>query len=74
MVSVRDEGIGIPDRDKERIFEKFSMLPKPGWTKKGTGLGLFITKGIVEAHGGRIWVDSELGSGSRFNFTLSVAR
>ena len=74
VVSVADEGIGIPDRDKERIFEKFSMLPKPGWTKKGTGLGLFITKGIIEAHGGRLWVESELGSGSRFNFTLAIAR
>ncbi len=74
IVSVADQGIGIPQRDLERIFEKFSMLPKPGWTKKGTGLGLFITKAIVEAHGGRIWVDSDLGSGSRFNFTLPIAR
>lgn len=74
LVTVSDQGIGIPPRDQERIFEKFSMLPKPGWTKKGTGLGLFITKGIVEAHGGRIWVDSDIGSGSRFNFTLRVAR
>lgn len=72
-VSVTDEGIGIPDRDRDRIFEKFAMLPKPGWVKKGTGLGLFITKGIVDAHGGRLWVDSELGHGSTFNFTLPVA-
>lgn len=74
VVTVADEGIGIPPRDQERIFEKFSMLPKPGWTKKGTGLGLFITKGIVEAHGGRLWIESELGSGSRFNFSLPIAR
>jgi len=74
VVTVADQGIGVPARDQERIFEKFSMLPKPGWTKKGTGLGLFITKAIVEAHGGRIWVDSELGAGSRFNFTLPIAR
>ena len=73
LVTVADEGIGIPAQDSERIFEKFSMLPKPGWTKKGTGLGLFITKGIVEAHGGRLWVESELGTGSRFNFTLPQA-
>lgn len=72
-VSVTDEGIGIPDRDRDRIFEKFAMLPKPGWVKKGTGLGLFITKGIVDGHGGRLWVDSELGQGSTFNFTLPVA-
>jgi signal transduction histidine kinase len=74
LVTVADEGIGIPPRDKDRIFEKFSMLPKPGWVKKGTGLGLFITKGIIDAHGGRIWVESELGSGSQFHFTLPVAR
>jgi signal transduction histidine kinase len=74
LVTVEDEGIGISEKDKDRIFEKFSMLPKPGWIKKGTGLGLFITKGIVDAHGGRIWVDSDLGTGSRFNFTLPIAR
>ncbi|MFN2588836.1 MAG: GAF domain-containing protein [Actinomycetota bacterium] len=72
-VSVTDEGIGISEQDRDRIFSKFSMLPKPGWVKKGTGLGLFITKGIVEAHGGRIWVESEPGKGSKFSFTLQVA-
>ena len=72
-VSVTDEGIGISDQDQERIFSKFSMLPKPGWVKKGTGLGLFITKGIVEAHGGRIWVESDPGKGSTFAFTLRAA-
>jgi signal transduction histidine kinase len=72
-VSVSDEGIGISDQDRDRIFSKFSMLPKPGWVKKGTGLGLFITKGIVEAHGGRIWVESEPGKGSTFAFTLRAA-
>ena len=72
-VTVSDEGIGISDQDQDRIFSKFSMLPKPGWVKKGTGLGLFITKGIVEAHGGRIWVDSEPGKGSTFAFTLRAS-
>ncbi|MDQ3981664.1 MAG: ATP-binding protein, partial [Actinomycetota bacterium] len=72
-VSVVDEGIGISEQDRDRIFSKFSMLPKPGWVKKGTGLGLFITKGIVEAHGGRIWVESEPGKGSTFAFTLRAA-
>ena len=70
---VRDEGIGIPEEDRARVFSKFSMLPKPGWVKKGTGLGLFITRGIVEAHGGRIWIDSEVGKGSTFSFTLRRA-
>ncbi|HVM34529.1 MAG TPA: ATP-binding protein [Actinomycetota bacterium] len=73
-VSVADEGIGIPPADRERVFSKFVMLPKPPWAKRGTGLGLFITKGIVEAHGGRIWVESEPGNGSIFHFTLNVDR
>ncbi len=72
-ISVTDEGIGIAPEDTDRIFAKFAMLPKPAWTKKGTGLGLFITKGIVEAHGGRLWVESKVGEGSTFNFTLEVA-
>ncbi|MFP5351588.1 MAG: GAF domain-containing protein [Actinomycetota bacterium] len=70
---VKDEGIGIAPHDSERIWNKFAMLPKPGWTKKGTGLGLYITKGIVEAGGGRIWVDSEIGRGSTFNLTMRIA-
>ena len=70
---VGDAGIGIAPQDIDRIWTKFAMLPKPGWTKKGTGLGLYITKGIVEAGGGRIWVDSELGRGSTFSVTMRVA-
>lgn len=73
LVSVIDEGIGIAPEDSDRIFSKFAMLPKPAWTKKGTGLGLFITKGIIDAHGGRLWVDSEAGAGATFNFTLPQA-
>jgi signal transduction histidine kinase len=72
-VSVRDEGIGIGPGDADRIFSKFAMLAKPAWTKKGTGLGLFITKAIVDAHKGRIWVESNLGEGSTFFFTVPVA-
>lgn len=72
-VSVQDEGIGIDAADQERVFGKFVMLDKPGWVKKGTGLGLFITKGIVEAHGGEMWVESERGKGSKFVFTLQIA-
>lgn len=72
-VGVKDEGIGISPDDRDRIFTKFAMLPKPAWVKKGTGLGLFITQGIVEAHGGRIWLESELGKGTTFFFTLPIA-
>ena len=69
-LSVKDEGIGISDEDKIKVFSKFVMLEKPNWITKGTGLGLYITKGIVESHGGRIWVESEPGAGSTFRMTL----
>ncbi|MFN2389655.1 MAG: ATP-binding protein [Actinomycetota bacterium] len=72
-VSVEDEGIGVPPEHCERVFSKFAMLPRPEGVEKGTGLGLFITKGIVEAHGGRIWCESKAGSGATFHFTLPVA-
>ncbi|HYI45595.1 MAG TPA: GAF domain-containing protein [Actinomycetota bacterium] len=72
-VSVTDQGIGISGEDVDRIFEKFAMLPKPAWVKKGTGLGLFITRGIVEAMGGRVWVESEQGKGTTMGFTIPRA-
>ena len=59
MVAVRDEGIGIPQHEEHRIFEKFSRLDNALSRKtEGTGLGLFLTKAIVETHGGRIWFNS----------------
>jgi K+-sensing histidine kinase KdpD len=72
-IKVSDEGIGIPEADRKRVFSKFAMLPKPGWVKKGTGLGLFITQGIIEAHGGEIWVEDADPKGTVFAFTLPVA-
>jgi signal transduction histidine kinase len=72
-VAVSDQGIGIAQSDRERVFSKSVMLPKPAWVEKGHGLGLFITKGMVEAQGGRIWVESEPGRGSTFYFTMPVA-
>ncbi len=72
-VTVVDEGIGIALRDQERIFDRFyrveDSLARP---IQGTGLGLYICKTLVEAHGGRIWVKSELGKGSRFTFSLPI--
>jgi signal transduction histidine kinase len=72
-IAVRDEGIGISRDDRKRLFSKFVDVAKPKWVKKGTGLGLYITKGIVEAHGGEITVESEENRGSTFAFTLPRA-
>jgi PAS domain S-box-containing protein len=74
-ISVQDQGRGIPKSEQERIFEKFARV-QVGATgnTKGLGLGLAYCKLAVEGHGGKIWVESELGKGSRFIFTLPVAR
>lgn len=73
VVSVSDTGIGIPKEYLGQIFERFKQVPgtreKIGGPK-GTGLGLAIAKGIVEAHGGKIWAESDPGKGSTFKFTL----
>jgi len=68
--SVADTGPGIPSDHVESIFERFWQVNKD---RRGLGLGLFISKCIVEAQGGRIWVDSEFGKGSTFSFTLPGA-
>jgi len=73
-VSVIDNGIGIDEKDMERIFEPFCQLENSLAGKKpGAGLGLTVVKEIIEKHGGRIRVESELGKGSRFTFTLPLA-
>lgn len=73
QVSVQDSGIGVPEEAKEAIFERFRQVKSnkdTGTGQKGTGLGLAIAKGNVEAHGGRIWVESEVGKGTTIHFTL----
>lgn len=72
VLQVADTGAGIPPDVQKRLFEKFFQVPgRPGG---GAGLGLAIAKEIVRAHGGHIWVDSQVGQGSRFQFTLPIAR
>jgi len=69
VISVKDTGTGIPAEDIPNLFNRFSQ----GTSKKrsvGTGLGLYLARQIVEAHNGKIWLESELGKGSRFNFSI----
>jgi len=73
-VYVSDEGIGIPKEEQERIFERFyraesALTPRT----RGAGLGLYLCKAVVEAHGGKIWVESEPGKGAKFIFKLPRA-
>jgi PAS domain S-box-containing protein len=71
-VSVADTGPGIASKDHERIFEEFRQTEAGVEQREGTGLGLALSKRLVELHGGRIWVDSQPGKGSTFVFTLPV--
>jgi signal transduction histidine kinase len=66
---VRDEGPGIEPDVLPHVFDRYWQAPASG-RRRGSGLGLYIAKGIVEAHGGRIWVESSLGAGSTFLFTV----
>ena len=69
-LSVTDTGIGIKIEDLDRVFEPFAAIEKPT-NIKGTGLGLGVAKALVEAHGGRIWVESS-GVGKGTSFTLTI--
>lgn len=71
--SVRDTGIGIKPEDRKRIFQEFQQVEMSAARHyEGTGLGLTLAKKFVELHGGRIWVESEVGKGSTFTFTVSL--
>jgi signal transduction histidine kinase len=70
-VSITDTGPGIPPEEAGKIFDEFYQMSQPGLEKsKGVGLGLAISKKLVEMHGGKIQVNSIFGSGSRFSFTV----
>ncbi|MBZ4419342.1 HAMP domain-containing sensor histidine kinase [Myxococcus sp. RHSTA-1-4] len=70
-VAVRDTGPGIPEDELPRLFQRHWQ--SRGTAHRGSGLGLYIAKGLVEAHGGRLWVESTVGTGSTFHFTLPLA-
>ncbi len=67
IVSITDTGVGLPAEGTERIFDAFHTT-KP----QGTGMGLAITRSIIEAHGGRVWATRNLGSGATFHFSLPI--
>ena len=71
QVSIVDTGPGIPSEETKKIFDEFYQVTRPGKEKsRGVGLGLAISKKVVETHGGKIWVESEMGKGTSFHFTL----
>lgn len=73
VATVVDHGVGIPRAEQARIFERFYKVDRARGKGGGTGLGLSIARHVVEAHGGRIWVESEEGEGSTFSFALPAA-
>jgi signal transduction histidine kinase/DNA-binding response OmpR family regulator len=74
VVSVRDTGVGIPDEERDRIFEAFQRGGRGARTgTEGTGLGLTLSRRIVDLHGGRLWMESRVGEGSTFSFSVPRA-
>ncbi|MFZ4515338.1 MAG: ATP-binding protein [Acidimicrobiia bacterium] len=72
VVSVRDEGVGIAPDELEKVFERFYQSERTNMSRKGTGIGLAIVRRFIEQQGGRIWVESTVGEGSTFRFTLAL--
>jgi signal transduction histidine kinase len=72
QVIIRDTGCGISAADLDSIFNKFKRIERRGTAPRGSGLGLSIAQHIIVAHGGRIWAESEIGTGSTFYFSLPI--
>jgi signal transduction histidine kinase len=72
-VSVTDTGIGIAPGDQQAVFEEFRQVGASSRKVEGTGLGLAISRKLIELHGGKLWVESVVGEGSTFTFTLPVS-
>ncbi len=72
VISVIDQGIGIPATQQTRLFQPFERLESAARSVGGLGLGLLVCKRLVEAHGGKIWVESKPGKGSTFLFTIPL--
>lgn len=73
VVQIRDWGIGIPEYDRDRLFTRFFRVRGLASTFSGSGIGLYISSEIIKRHGGRIWVESEIGKGSTFYFSIPSA-
>jgi signal transduction histidine kinase len=73
-ISIRDEGIGMSEQNMRRVFEKFFRAEETARSYSGLGMGLYIASRIINGHGGRIWIDSELNVGSTFHFTIPYLR
>jgi signal transduction histidine kinase len=71
QISVQDSGIGIRPEDQSKVFDEFQQVGKRSdLSREGTGLGLTLAKRFIELHGGRIWIESELGRGTTFTFAI----
>ena len=73
-VSASDTGVGIAPEDQEAVFEEFRQVGTAAKKVEGTGLGLALSRKFIELHGGSIWVQSQVGIGSTFTFTIPVLR
>ena len=73
-ISVADTGVGIAPEDQDAVFEEFRQVGTADKKVEGTGLGLALSRKFIELHGGRIWVQSQMGHGSTFTFTLPDRR